>query len=849
MKNYSSYDAAVFQNLRSFFIVLGTHAVIYYKLACIYHRSNDPDELYHQLSSLRVIDNANILLYRGASAPELMNIVSLKQEYKCYFERFFSKRLNDAICLPQHGDKVMRTLEKWCCDTTKNNKKGALIIQNVDLLKQMSYLGIQRKGFVDSEKSSCYLVYNCTENVILYLQLAKDVDNKGNMGKEMKRCRSNIHLLVNLYRNELESSGVTIVGIIISNSETESLKLNCELCSIFLVSMKVFENLDSCKFWWNQNSGWLKVDDLDQNQKEKCFSSFCSKMIGLMACTNCTWLPSFTTKFASQIKQACLILTPEQVEVIYYSKNHTILKGDFGTGKSIVLQKKLENLAKKISEDEIIYYINYDDKSNIFVGIKNFIEKACPNKSNKIQIWKNTGRQKLSGIFQSILNKVDKRINSVHLFIDEYNGEDLSVNEAKMLKENLNKKHFEHSVIFIATQPIEKQRTHTFQYSDKKQRLEVNLFDKLEGVFEIRELTRVMRNTVQINTIAKVVQKYLKDKQNEFIYYHPCVRQTSNSGQRTNQDTPKTRKKKFLKRHFLKYFDFKEKYIVKAKTPEKRNRKNLAQESAAEQTPSSPTNLVVNDLDLAHKLVDNIEVNLDENASELKITSSYVFCESRIGHHIESKNPKLVLPHQFGNFFENMISYAAVLDSLEIQKHRTVIIHFEQFPPTILTKALETLSIPVLDNVEKFMSSNDHPTLITNFQSVRGMEFENVIVVVDPDEYYLKQYFPEAITRCTANLCLMLLEDKKKKRKKETVKGIVERLEKCDPKVVEKLIIEKCRECDEDSNFYCYNNDVKPERLGINELSQHFKKLEESFDLTWSSGEDAASNIADSKQT
>ena len=196
-----------------------------------------------------------------------------------------------------------------------------------------------------------------------------------------------------------------------------------------------------------------------------------------------------------------------------------------------------------------------------------------------------------------------------------------------------------------------------------------------------------------------------------------------------------------------------------------------------------------------------------------------------------------------------MISYAAVLDSLEIQKHRTVIIHFEQFPPKILTKALETLSIPVLDNVEKFMSSKDHPTLITNFQYVRGMEFENLIIVVDPDEYYLKQYFPEAITRCTTNLCLMLLEDKKKKRKKETVKGIVERLEKCDPKVVEKLIIEKCKECDEDSNFYCYNNDVKPERLGINELSQHFKKLEESFDLTWSSGEDAASNIADSKQT
>ena len=166
----------------------------------------------------------------------------------------------------------------------------------------------------------------------------------------------------------------------------------------------------------------------------------------------------------------------------------------------------------------------------------------------------------------------------------------------------------------------------------------------------------------------------------------------------------------------------------------------------------------------------------------------------------------------------------------------------------MLTIALKNLSLPVLDNVEKFISSRDHPTLITNFQYVRGMEFENVIVVVEPDEYYLKHYIPEAITRCTTNLYLMLLEDKNKRKKEETVKGIVEQLQQYDPPVIEKLIIEKCKECDKDSNFYCYDSDENPRRLGLNKSSQQFKKMKEFFDSTGFIGEDKDISMADKKR-
>ena len=162
-----------------------------------------------------------------------------------------------------------------------------------------------------------------------------------------------------------------------------------------------------------------------------------------------------------KLVKPAFFLTPQQIDLIYYSKNRTIVNGDFGTGKSIVLQKKLENLVKNIPADEIIYYINYDGKSNVLVDVKNFVERTCANNSNKIQFRNNTDRKKLSGLLQLIINEVDKKMNSVHVFVDEYNGEDFTGKEIKRLKENLYEKCFKHSIMFIATQPIHTTKTKT----------------------------------------------------------------------------------------------------------------------------------------------------------------------------------------------------------------------------------------------------------------------------------------------------------------------------------------------------------------------------------------------------
>ena len=239
------------------------------------------------------------------------------------------------------------------------------------------------------------------------------------------------------------------------------------------------------------------------------------------------------------------------------------------------------------------------------------------------------------------------------------------------------------------------------------------------------------------------------------------------------------------------------------------------------------------DLDLAFKEAAKFQINHEESTSEFKTTTNYTYVgHSEAGHKIESLKPKIFLPHHSGNAFENIASYSAVLNSLDICRRRFVIIHFEQSPPSILMKALNVTfksmdsTFQVSLNVQDFLSKENNHLLLTNFRNVRGMEFENVIVVVNLEEYFLTHYLPEAIARCTSNLSLIMLQDKSISKKEETVKEIVGLLQQQEPAVVEIWITRKCEKCTKRSRYYCSKKGECITYLGINVLSDEFRKME-----------------------
>ena len=125
-----------------------------------------------------------------------------------------------------------------------------------------------------------------------------------------------------------------------------------------------------------------------------------------------------------------------------------IIKGSFGYVKSIVARLKLQNLSTNLSESEMLYYVCYDPRSELF----NEIEI-----SPKVKLYHNKEVIKLTDIIADILKENKKK--QIHLFVDEYDSEDLNRDEGNKLNDIFSKhEKFREAFVFLIIQPIEKER-------------------------------------------------------------------------------------------------------------------------------------------------------------------------------------------------------------------------------------------------------------------------------------------------------------------------------------------------------------------------------------------------------
>ena len=67
--------------------------------------------------------------------------------------------------------------------------------------------------------------------------------------------------------------------------------------------------------------------------------------------------------------------------------------------------------------------------------------------------------------------------------------------------------------------------------------------------------------------------------------------------------------------------------------------------------------------------------------------------------------------------------------------------------------------------------------LLTDYRCVKGLEFPNVLLLLNEEEYYLKHFIPEAITRCMSNLSILLVSSYKRISHSETVSALVKKWE------------------------------------------------------------------------
>lgn len=436
------------------------------------------------------------------------------------------------------------------------------------------------------------------------------------------------------------------------------------------------------------------------------------------------------------------------MEIVHSKNNHILLKGDYGTGKSIICLKRLELLSKKLQDKEIIYYINFNEKTDFNFAVKRRIK----NINSNINILE--GKRYLSETIKfDILGKEKfNDMKKTHLVVDEFDTESLTTDEARTLKKLFTEKEqLRDSSILIALQPIEIERTdyHHVDGEERCTRIEGNMVGELQNFMTVEHLHHVMRTTIEVNILIKVTQEYLNEKSNQYLR---CLK----SNERVIDPYSPIQDATF---NTEVEFDL-----------------NYPQNSTSKDFKPQPQERI--DYDKLHKLTFTDSIENNENLQK-RVTTYRYYTGANIGHNISGPPPQLIKLPVSANQNE-LIGLFAILIKIIIGKTRRIaVIHFEHEDPMWLTRLfkLPIIShfVSITDDIRTFLSCTSEKLIfIKNYNFVRGMEFSDVVILLDANEYHLKQFIPEAMARCQSNLFLVIKPSKYEERRDDTVLELVE---------------------------------------------------------------------------
>ena len=415
------------------------------------------------------------------------------------------------------------------------------------------------------------------------------------------------------------------------------------------------------------------------------------------------------------------------MEIVYSKEKRIFLAGSYGLGKSIVMYKKIELLQKILKDNDIIYYVNFEEKSHLD---NDFLTKVKLNE--KIKVIK--GGFDLSYLIKSqILPKEEENgTETIHLMVDEYDTQSLSSREASQLTDIFtNQVQFRNSTIFIAAQPIEISRV-SYQIFEGRERtlsLEKHMLGELKNVMSVYNLRYVMKNTVEIYTLAGITQ-----------------------------DLPSTKTNKYT--HDI------ESYCTEFFPPQAYKRREsdiIALPSTADDLCFHP--LKRNDHDVLYKLA-GTPISKDNENCEKLVTSYRYTTDSKIGHNISGSLPQIIKVTDSVNSREQIALVAFFMTRIyKINNKSVAIIHFESKVPPWLRQLLQLpvfQGLTITSDPAKFRNGNldQHGrnrglVLVTEYRCVKGLEFSNVLLLLNKNEYYLKQFIP-----------YIYIKKKKKKKKK-----------------------------------------------------------------------------------
>ena len=760
-------------------------------------------------------------------------------------------------------NEVINTLKYWIANSNSGNKEDAtgLIIRNYDLQKHLQFCGMTDdeinatsmfkslgKKYKVLKNIERFLVFNPSEKIILIIRMGGSKQHDQLKG-EVYHCIDEVTLLSFLLKDELKDSGVIVTGLVVYSGENFHSQTGCIDCDKFIVSSKIFDSGRTFDNFWkslvSQNIFKMfasKLETREKSNKANLFKAVASKLVGYLAhlqfkISDKPVLPVPEKNAIGNIKQAELLLDKYQMEIAYSDEQRILLIGNYGTGKTVVALKKLELLYESLKEEEVIYYVNFAGKSQLHLEVmeKNKIKE-------KVKVIR--GGTSLSNIVNSKIlpDEENNNIRNIHLIVEEYDSQYLSEKESGILYKIFEEEErFKHSTVLIAVQPIEIDRTDYLNVNGKNREYSEakHMFGKLKKIMKVFKLRNVMRTTVEINNLIELTQNYLNNKTNEYEGELKSYSDKTNKNKH-EESLPKLRQESVETSNNTQY---KLKPPLEDSSTKPKSSLNVASGfSSASSTNTMPIpSQEIIDYDELYKLASTSSKK--DKANLRKVVTKYRYtCNSKIGHGINGPLPRLIkLPKSSDPCEEILLIAFVLLEIIEIKSKNIAIIHFDKDDALwfqLLFKVTKIFSGVVFTNdVGNFLRNTGNVVLVSNYNSVKGLEFSEVLLILEADEYHLKQFIPEAMSRCMNNLAILVRSKPKDNLKSDTVADLLHHWEKSNEKILKTrgsiLTLLKIRFCSVHSfikskdsiKTHCLKNTSKYTLYKIHKRCQWYRDL------------------------
>ena len=690
-------------------------------------------------------------------------------------ENVLTKRGYGYICFPpEYSDVLTREVR----DTLNKLSSGltGVIVCNYDIAANFRLLNMDVEELTNSIKVKKIPSYENRflwfhpDGIIVNVRVSAQEDAKS-IEEELIKCRDDLKLFYLMNNSIFKSAGICITFLLILlTANEESIRTACQICTYNLVTIK--NTKDGLSKFLERIKKEKRETAVDPSSEKtvKIFKTIISQVVASMAGSKCKsqcFLPVLGGN--PQDRLSSLMLNPGQVSVLNSSCNVKIIKGVYGSGKSIVGRVLFECHADSVNHQSNInvYYIVWDPWSLLSLVIgeleEGFMKKTKSNVKvvGKIELLQMLDIEDVDTPLLTVLQSLNSYHNdkNVYTVVDEFksNGND----EIQSLLEEKN---------LYTTVLIQPMMTHYVR-------------DNVPRGNEISEsqygkiffLTEAMRTTKQVSSVLKVSQDVMEEKPTSY-YLQSVV------GERDVQESP----------------NLNESAEARLQSPQVYNK-------VTTETKSSMMKENVASYDLkSHKSVKSIELECCiQEISEHDVLDEKVVLEcffqkfEHLGHEILGSNlPTFyecplwpdneteIIKRNDINFAVNLKSIFETLDKNEPNQPVTILCN--QATRNILKKSLSLLSdknhkeisvvdtnniieyTPFIDNPNhypsqeykeevygKFKAIQNH-IFVTDIMAFRGLECKNLIILIDTSQHQGRQFLAECIARCTTNQLYMV---------------------------------------------------------------------------------------------